>query len=441
VISNAVVAILVSNGAEAGRYDSRAIRPITGNLLAVSWQNKGRDSLRLLTSSKARTRVASVLAAAAAIVTMLSTADPAQAALSGSDWTARTLPTGYFINYQTPWAPVSCVSGTQFCMTIANDTANVFNGNHIGEGVLVTTDAGQTWTGYKSLPSAFFRALSISCVSASVCWAAGQDIYGEPQVAVSADGGKTWTDKTPAAWANATWWVSSIDCVSARTCWLAGTDNPTGQLQEPVVIRTTNGGDGWKFLTNLPTFKTNNPYGTYGLNGISCPSARLCVAVGDRLVAGGTGSVITTRNGGITWSRTALPRVSTLYSVSCVPAGRTATCFTAGGITTGAAGNRAVILMSRNGGRTWKSKQTFGYGANFPTNSLSCASATHCWAAWAGTTNALSGTADAGATWSAATTTDAVLEYGSVSCLSVTVCVATTDNGLWVTTDDGGLSG
>ena len=32
-------------------------------------------------------------------------------------------------------------------------------------------------------------------------------------------------------------------------------------------------------------------------------------------------------------------------------------------------------------------------------------------------------------------------EYGTVSCLSVSVCVATTDKGFWVTSDDGGLRG
>jgi hypothetical protein len=440
VIGNAVVVISVSSDRAwplrwPGHLPGNG-QPAGGELA----KSEGRDSLRLLTSSKARTRAASVLAFAVAVVTVLSTADPAQAALSGSDWTARALPAGYFISDRTPFAPVSCVPGTQFCMTVANDTANILGGNHIGEAVLVTTNAGQAWTGYQSLPPAFFRAIAISCVSASVCWAAGQDLYGEPQVAVSADGGHTWTDKTPGAWANATWSVNSIDCVSADTCWLAGTDNPSGQLQEPVVIRTTSSGAAWTFFTNLPTFETKNPYGTYGLNGISCASPTLCVAVGDLFVSGGTASVIMTDNGGITWTRLPLPRISTLYSISCVPAAQTATCFTAGGTGTGTTGGKSVILMSRNGGRAWTTKQTFDYGAGFNFNSISCSDASHCWTAWAGSTEALDGTADAGTTWSTVTS-DTADEYGSVSCLSITVCVATTDNRLWVTTDDGGLSG
>jgi hypothetical protein len=52
----------------------------------------------------------------------------------------------------------------------------------------------------------------------------------------------------------------------------------------------------------------------------------------------------------------------------------------------------------------------------------------------------LAGTANKGKTWSTVTS-DTTNEDGSVSCLSVEVCVATTDNGLWVTSNDGGLAG
>jgi hypothetical protein len=42
--------------------------------------------------------------------------------------------------------PVSCIPGTQFCVVIASDSANLVNGFHIGQAALVSTDAGQTWT-------------------------------------------------------------------------------------------------------------------------------------------------------------------------------------------------------------------------------------------------------------------------------------------------------
>lgn len=44
-----------------------------------------------------------------------------------------------------------------------------------------------------------------------------------------------------------------------------------------------------------------------------------------------------------------------------------------------------------------------------------------------------------GASWSVVTS-DTTNEVGSVSCLSVSTCVAVTDNAVWVTSDDGGLT-
>ena len=72
-------------------------------------------------------------------------------------------------------------------------------------------------------------------------------------------------------------------------------------------------------------------------------------------------------------------------------------------------------------------------------SSVSCATTRNCWAAGAGSANALTGTANRGASWSTVTS-DTTNEVGSVSCLSVSTCVAVTDNGVWVTSDDGGLT-
>jgi hypothetical protein len=52
---------------------------------------------------------------------------------------------------------------------------------------------------------------------------------------------------------------------------------------------------------------------------------------------------------------------------------------------------------------------------------------------------ALAGTSDGGASWSTVTA-DTPSNGGSVSCATTAFCVATTDNGLWVTTTNGGLA-
>jgi photosystem II stability/assembly factor-like uncharacterized protein len=372
---------------------------------------------------------------AAAFAAAVGSAAPAQAALSGNDWTEQTLPANYSIGGGAPLSPVSCVPGTRFCVVIADDSANIVNGFFIGQAALVTTDAGQTWTGYATLPSTF-QVTAVSCASASICWASGITWQDSPAVAESTDGGQTWTDKTPTAWAAATWWPKAIDCVSATTCWLAGVNN-AGNLENPAVIETTDGGANWTTLSNLPTFVSHDPNGTYELDGISCLSAVSCVAVGGLNDGSGTATVISTTDGGATWTRSddpTLSRIEELFSVSCLPAAHARTTCFAAGTAQQAAG--PVAVLSRDGGVTWGDRQQFDNTGWL--NSISCATTENCWAAGSGTTVSLVGTADAGKSW-ASVTSDTSNQDGSVSCLSVNVCVATTDNGLWVTSDDGGL--
>jgi hypothetical protein len=379
--------------------------------------------------------VLGVVTAAAIAAAAVASAGPARAALPGNHWTEQALPANYSIGGGPPLSPVSCVPGTQFCVVIADDSANIVNGFFIGQAALVSTDAGRTWTGYATLPSTF-QVTAVSCVSASVCWASGTNWQDGPGVAETTDGGQTWTDRTPAAWASATWWPNAIDCVSATTCWLAGLDWTVG-LQNPAMAKTTDGGATWTTLSNLPTFVSHDQNGTYQLNGISCLSAASCVAVGGLNESDGTATVISTADGGATWTRSddpTLSRIEGLFSVSCLPAAHARTTCSAAGTAQQAAG--PVAVLSRDGGVSWGNRQQFDNTGWL--NSISCATTENCWAAGSGTTVSLVGTADAGKSW-ASVTSDTSNQDGSVSCLSVNVCVATTDNALWVTSDDGGL--
>jgi hypothetical protein len=371
-----------------------------------------------------------------ALVTMGGPADAASAGLSSRDWTEPALPANYLVANGTngsAGSPVSCVQGTRFCLAIVSDMATLISGSFVSQAALVTTSAGRTWSGYASLPASLYPVTALSCASARVCWATGYESGGGPGIAQTTDGGRTWTDQTPAAWATAGWRANAIDCVTASTCWLAGAGK-TDDLQNPVLVSTTNGGRRWTVTTNLPD--AGAPSGSYALNGISCVSARSCVAVGGLGGAAGTGVALSTGNGGATWKLSSFSGIQPLWSVSCVPGGRRqqATCFAAGSTTSGAG---SVTVMTRDGGLAWTGQRDFANGGWF--SSISCASASHCWAAGADTTQALIGTANGGGSWSPVTA-DTATQDGSVSCLSVNICVATTDNGLWVTTDDGGLS-
>jgi hypothetical protein len=383
--------------------------------------------------------VLSALTIAVAAGTVMGVVAPAQAALPGSQWAAVSLPAQYSF---PSISPVSCVQGQQFCVVIATDSRVIDPGDEIGQAALVSTNGGKSWKGYATLPSTF-QVLAISCASSSVCWTAGSTwASGSAAVAETTDGGQTWTDMTPASWANSTWWPQAIDCVSSTTCWLAGTNAPPPYYgYNPAVAGTTDGGATWTVFSNLPDSTSSNPLGTYFLDGISCVSAMSCVAVGGLPYAGvGNANVISTADGGTTWSMStdpALTGLQQLASASCLPpasATGSPTCYAAG---VASAGGPAVIV-SHDGGSTWGGLQTFDNTGWL--NSISCVNVTHCWAAGAGGTSvALVGTSTGGSSWLPVTANPANETNGGVSCLNVSVCVAATDNGLWVTTDDGRL--
>lgn len=430
----------MANPAYSGRIP-RYAAPVNVDMLLALWVQAPKGQVRRMASSWLRSarvwlRSALVLGAVAAPVILM--AGPAQAALSSGNWTAATIPAGFDLVNAAPLAPVSCVHGTRFCVVVAGDDDVTGVNNAIGQGDLVTTNGGASWTGYTDLPSTSMYVTAISCPTVSVCWASGPGPSDQPEVARSADGGQTWTLATPADWANApySWWPNAIDCVTAATCWLVG--ETANSIQNPEVAETTNGGSTWTTFSNLPAVTPDANGDTYLLNGISCISPRSCVAVGG-LNGFGPATVISTTNGGASWSMSSDPElgnVQDLVSVSCLPGPSTVTpiiCHAAG-ISITAAG--AVELTSRNGGASWSGLQTFDN--NGWLNSISCADIAHCWAASAGTTVALAGTSNGGASWSTVTS-DMPGEDGSVSCATAEFCVATTDGALWVTRNDGGL--
>ena len=127
--------------------------------------------------------------------------------------------------------------------------------------------------------------------------------------------------------------------------------------------------------------------------------------------------VITTTDGGATWSLSAsaaLSGVQQLMDVSCLPAsGGGTTCYGAGITFASDSGTaESLVLASQDDGATWAQVESLTDNGWF--NSISCASTRNCWAAGAGSTDALAGTSDGGSSWSTVTsdtTNDAGLSF------------------------------
>ncbi len=317
---------------------------------------------------------------------------------------------------------ISCASAT-LCEAVGD------NDNGFGV-VLGTTNGGTTWTSQTVL-SGVGSLSGISCVSATTCEAVGDYYTGSVYVGVVLDttnGGTTWTSQTVPSGVTG---LNGISCASATLCEAVG-ENVNGL---GAIIGTTNGGTTWTSQTV--------PSGVGSLNGISCASATLCEAVGDN--ANGPGVVLGTTNGGATWTSQTLPwEFSGLNGISCVS---TTTCEAVGDDNIGPSPAGAIVGTT-DGGTTW-SLQTVPLGVN-RLNAISCVSTTTCEAvgeyyigsSYAG---AISGTTNGGATWSLQTVPSGVGYLNSISCVSDTTCEAGGWNNIYndgaiIGTTDGGTT-
>jgi photosystem II stability/assembly factor-like uncharacterized protein len=152
---------------------------------------------------------------------------------------------------------------------------------------------------------------------------------------------------------------------------------------------------------------------------MSCPSITVCFAVGDQ------GTILSTINGGTTWTPQTPYSNTFLTGVSCPS---TTTCFAVGATLDGEGGfARSIVLVTTDGGSTWfpQSFSTAYYLAG-----VSCPSATTCYAV--GNSNiqvpwppyaVILGTTDAGSTWTVQTSITGTSLY-SVSCPSTSTCFA-----------------
>jgi photosystem II stability/assembly factor-like uncharacterized protein len=178
--------------------------------------------------------------------------------------------------------------------------------------VLSTDDGGSHWrTGSAPEACSFGGQSEVSCSTATDCMAIGltsianQTGLLESAIAVTKDGGISWTSRTlPSEVPDPQ--LGAISCPSATTCWLSGSEAVPiviGNVHDggsAVILGTHDGGARWQKVTFSVPPGAPNYYGQsyLSMGPISCPTADACVAIGAVAQGSKTTPIYSYRSGG-----------------------------------------------------------------------------------------------------------------------------------------------
>ncbi len=186
----------------------------------------------------------------------------------------------------------------------------------------------------------FLAGNDLSCTPGGSCLVAGyvpvSNGHGEGAVAVSADGGQTWSQATVPAGIGV---LQSAACLSSSLCLAVGTTTTTVSDVVPAkgeLLRSADGGHTWEPATG--------PLSVDDVYGVACPSTRQCAMVGTMWIGSpaiGTGAVAQSINGGVTFRASTAAYVPiTLTALACPT---TSGCVAVGGDTVA----RVTLLAPR----------------------------------------------------------------------------------------------
>jgi hypothetical protein len=358
---------------------------------------------------------------------------PEIAAWNGTTWTLQSAPDP---GGNTSLVSVSCASPTD-CSAVGT------SGAEPGGPTFAEREDGTTWS-VEAVPDPgpvrgrVYNLDGVSCPAATSCEAVGSVTAHRDTSFADGWDGTTWSlQKTPVPFGITSYRsLAGLSCVSARFCVAVG--------EAATPVQEWNG-TGWV------VFSTFKPLGRTKYTSVSCTSVTDCTVVGYR---DGHRSVypIAQRWNGTTWALETVPtgpdaRLSTLLAVSCSSA---TSCTAVGAYQKHGYGSRSFTLAESWDGSTWtlRSSPTPAVRRVRATlSSVSCISSTACTAVgeFSSLAAGVEGLAEGwnGTTWSIQTTVNpsSNTELQGVSCASAVSCVAvgssTTEGGSTVTLAEG----
>jgi hypothetical protein len=322
----------------------------------------------------------------------------------GMTWSNQVIPpeVGYL-------SRVAC-SGPRSCTAVGQATQTTD-----GQGVAIfTVDGGATWSS-EPVPAGILDVTAVDCLASGRCIAVGTTAGGATAlVSVAPGSGWTTSGALPPGVAGAT----AISCSDVDDCWVTartavGADNIAG-----AVAVTTDGGGEWATVAT--------PKGLGYLDGLSClegptsgsgavPPATTSPTTTSPVPAGAAPTTPTTPP-----APTPPTPVVGVAGARCTVVGTTATSLD--GVRTG----RGVLLTTDNGGATWTGQTVAGSSATLMD--VSCASIGDCVAVGSTVTASpqagLIVLSDAAANaWGDPSVVRSPQSLSAVSCISLSSCV------------------
>ena len=266
--------------------------------------------------------------------------------------------------------------------------------------------------------------LGVSCSSATVCTAVGNDVNTDKAQLTLAErwNGTSWSiQATPNPAGASVSALSGVSCTSATACTAVGQATAANNIQ---ALAERWNGTSWSIEATPSVVKGD-------LLGVSCSPATVCAAVGNDVNTSKAQLTLAERWNGTSWSIQATRnRTGAMHSSLASVACSSATACTAVGQSTRSVGP-PIPLAVRWDGTSWSIQATPDTGANSAFNGVSCPSATDCTAVgfsfdpsaspalaerWDGTSWSVQATPNpAGASRAA---------LNAVSCTSATACTA-----------------